>query len=138
MQMSYAGSEIVSENWPGRDKGCMPAFPETYRLVLPGTPEQAVASWSSADRSSGRSGTGGSAANQRLTATWAAAVTAPARICGYMSWPGSVRVLAAIDLDMTVTSLVKTYARGHGTSYPDLPWEPKQAFGAVASFYAAH
>jgi hypothetical protein len=23
-------------------------------------------------------------------------------------------------------------------TYPDLPWEPKQAFGAVASFYAAH
>ena len=42
------------------------------------------------------------------------------------------------DLDMTATSLVKTYARGHGTTYPDLPWEPKQAFGAVASFYATH
>src|SRR5271166_2750947 len=35
--------------------------------------EQAVASWSSADRSSGRSGTGGSAVAQRLTATCAAA-----------------------------------------------------------------
>ncbi len=42
------------------------------------------------------------------------------------------------DLDMTSTSLVKTYARGHGTTYPEMPWEPKQAFGAVASFYATH
>jgi hypothetical protein len=42
------------------------------------------------------------------------------------------------DLDMTSTSLVKTYEHGHGTAYPDLPWEPKQSFGAVASFYAAH
>jgi hypothetical protein len=42
------------------------------------------------------------------------------------------------DLDMTSTSLVKTYARGHGSTYPDLPWEPKLAFGAVASFYASH
>ena len=42
------------------------------------------------------------------------------------------------DLDMTSTSLVKTYERGHGTTYPGLPWEPKQAFGAVASFYATH
>ena len=42
------------------------------------------------------------------------------------------------DLDMTSTSLVKTYARGHGTTYPGMPWEPKQAFGAVASFYATH
>jgi endo-1,4-beta-mannosidase len=41
------------------------------------------------------------------------------------------------DLDMTATSLVKTYARGHGSTYPDLPWEPKQAFSAVAGFYAA-
>ncbi len=41
------------------------------------------------------------------------------------------------DLDMTATSLVKTYARGHGSTYPDMPWEPKQAFGAVASFYVA-
>jgi hypothetical protein len=42
------------------------------------------------------------------------------------------------DLDMTSTSLVKTYARGHGTTYPEMPWEPKQAFSAVASFYATH
>ena len=42
------------------------------------------------------------------------------------------------DLDMTSTSLVKTYERGHGTTYPGLPWEPKQAIGAVASFYATH
>ena len=42
------------------------------------------------------------------------------------------------DLDMTSTSLVKTYARGHGTTYPELPWEPKPAFNAVASFYAIH
>jgi hypothetical protein len=39
---------------------------------------------------------------------------------------------------MTSTALVKTYERGHGTTYPGLPWEPKQAFDAVASFYATH
>ena len=39
---------------------------------------------------------------------------------------------------MTSTSLVKTYERGNGTTYPCLPWEPKQAFSAVASFYATH
>lgn len=42
------------------------------------------------------------------------------------------------DLDMTSTALVKTGERGHGTTYPGLPWEPKPAFGAVASFYATH
>lgn len=38
---------------------------------------------------------------------------------------------------LTATSLIKTLARGRGTTYPDMPWEPKHAFGAVASFYAA-
>jgi hypothetical protein len=42
------------------------------------------------------------------------------------------------DLDMTSTALVKTCERGPGTTYPGLPWEPKQAFGAVAGFYATH
>ena len=42
------------------------------------------------------------------------------------------------DLDMTSTALVKTCERGHGTTYPGLPWEPKPAFAAVASFYATH
>jgi hypothetical protein len=42
------------------------------------------------------------------------------------------------DLDITATSLVKTYARGHGSTYPDMPWEPKQTFSAIASFYATH
>lgn len=39
------------------------------------------------------------------------------------------------DLDMSALSLVKTYARGHGTTYPDLTREPKEAFHAVAEFY---
>jgi hypothetical protein len=38
------------------------------------------------------------------------------------------------DLDMTSTALVKTCERGRGTG--GLPWEPKPAFAAVASFYA--
>jgi hypothetical protein len=40
------------------------------------------------------------------------------------------------DLDMASYSLVKTYADQHGTTYPDLPWEPKEAFHAVADYYA--
>jgi hypothetical protein len=41
------------------------------------------------------------------------------------------------DLDIGALSLVKTYAHGHGTTYPDLTWEPKESFRAVADFYAA-
>ena len=37
---------------------------------------------------------------------------------------------------MSGMALVKTYADGHGTTYPDMTWEPKQAFRAVAGYYA--
>lgn len=43
------------------------------------------------------------------------------------------------DLDTDSFGLVKPYPHGRlGTSYPDVPWEPKQAFGAVADYYANH
>lgn len=42
------------------------------------------------------------------------------------------------DLDMNAFALVKTYRHGNGSTYPDMTWEPKQSFHAVASFYAAH
>ncbi len=41
------------------------------------------------------------------------------------------------DLDMSALSLVKTYTDRHGTTYPDMSWEPKQSFTAVANYYAA-
>ncbi len=42
------------------------------------------------------------------------------------------------DLDMNAFSLVKTYRRGKGTTCPDMNWEPKQSFSAVADFDAGH
>ena len=42
------------------------------------------------------------------------------------------------DLDMNAFALVKTYRHGRGATYPDMNWEPKQSFSAVADFYAAH
>lgn len=43
------------------------------------------------------------------------------------------------DLDIDSFALVKTLPRGRrGTAYPDLPWEPKQSFHAVADYYAGH
>ncbi|MGO9179168.1 MAG: abortive infection protein [Candidatus Limnocylindrales bacterium] len=42
------------------------------------------------------------------------------------------------DLDMSSFALVKTYADGrHGATYPDMPWEPKASFRAVADYYAS-
>jgi len=43
------------------------------------------------------------------------------------------------DLDMDSMSLVKSLPRRqHGSVYPDMPWEPKEAFGAVARHFADH
>lgn len=40
------------------------------------------------------------------------------------------------DLDRESSSLVKYYEGGkHGTTYPDMTWEPKEAFKAVAEYY---
>lgn len=36
---------------------------------------------------------------------------------------------------MGALSLVKTYASGRGATYPDMTWEPKESFRAVADFY---
>ena len=41
------------------------------------------------------------------------------------------------DLDMNSYSLVKSYEGGrHGTTYTEMPWEPKESFKAVADNYA--
>jgi hypothetical protein len=40
------------------------------------------------------------------------------------------------DLDASALSIVRTLPRGqHGTTYPDVGWEPKEAFRAVAAYY---
>ncbi|HZW57300.1 MAG TPA: hypothetical protein VFF30_13510 [Nitrososphaerales archaeon] len=43
------------------------------------------------------------------------------------------------DLDMASMSLVKSYSNGrHGVTYPDMNWEPKESFRAVADYYLKH
>jgi hypothetical protein len=43
------------------------------------------------------------------------------------------------DLDMASYSLVKSYSDGkHGSTYPDMTWEPKESFWAVADYYGRH
>ncbi|MEV4670725.1 hypothetical protein AB0K34_03640 [Actinomadura sp. NPDC049382] len=39
------------------------------------------------------------------------------------------------DLDLASYGIVKVLEDGHGTTYPDMPWEPKVAFTAVADHY---
>ena len=43
------------------------------------------------------------------------------------------------DLDVASTGLVRCYeGRKRGTTYPDMHWEPKESFRAVADYYARH
>jgi len=43
------------------------------------------------------------------------------------------------DLDMASSSLVKYFDDGkQGSTYPDMPWEPKESFKAVADYYTKH
>jgi hypothetical protein len=40
------------------------------------------------------------------------------------------------DLDATALSIVRTLPRGqHGMTHPDVGWEPKEAFHAIAHYY---
>ena len=39
------------------------------------------------------------------------------------------------DLDMASWGVVKVLEHGHGDTYPDMPWEPKVAFAALADCY---
>jgi len=42
------------------------------------------------------------------------------------------------DLDMASYSVVKTYTDRNGTTYHDMPWEPKKSFATLAEYYAKH
>ncbi|MFG2004094.1 hypothetical protein ACGFNU_33540 [Spirillospora sp. NPDC048911] len=42
------------------------------------------------------------------------------------------------DLDLSSYGIVKVYEDRRGATYPDLPWEPKAAFAAVADYYREH
>ncbi|GII77740.1 hypothetical protein Sru01_27220 [Sphaerisporangium rufum] len=42
------------------------------------------------------------------------------------------------DLDLASYGIVKVYEDRLGATYPDLPWEPKAAFTALADFYREH
>ena len=42
------------------------------------------------------------------------------------------------DFDLGSFGIVKSLIGTHGTTYPDLPWEPKASFAAVAEFFGRH
>lgn len=42
------------------------------------------------------------------------------------------------DLDMASYSVVKTFKEGNGKTYPDMSWEPKESFTALARYFTTH
>ncbi|WP_067472309.1 hypothetical protein [Actinomadura hibisca] len=42
------------------------------------------------------------------------------------------------DLDLASYGIVKVHEDRPGTAYPDMPWEPKAAFAALADYYKTH
>ncbi|MGA2035846.1 MAG: hypothetical protein ABSG68_26665 [Thermoguttaceae bacterium] len=54
----------------------------------------------------------------------------------FLSQISSYDAIPRNDIDMAGSSLAKRYAGGkHGTTYPDMEWEPKESFRAVADYY---
>jgi len=48
------------------------------------------------------------------------------------------REMMGVDLDPHVLDGFAGPMGEHGVTYPDLPWEPKESFRAVAAYYASH
>jgi hypothetical protein len=59
-------------------------------------------------------------------------------VCEFVTAGATTSEEPRYDLDMNAFSLVKTYRHGKGATYPDMNWEPKQSFSAVADFYSHH
>lgn len=48
------------------------------------------------------------------------------------------RTLLGVEIDPDVLQRFSGVVDEHGVTYPDMPWEPKEAFRAVAAYFANH
>ncbi len=69
-------------------------------------------------------------------ASWTAARIDGAFICTFIEPIAPYNEDPRYDLDMSALALVKTYERRQGTTFPDMAWDPIEAFFAVANCYA--
>jgi hypothetical protein len=67
---------------------------------------------------------------------WSAARTAVLFVHTFVDCQAPTNPVLKYDLYISSMSLVKLLKNGRNAAYPDLPWEPKQAFRAVADYYA--
>jgi hypothetical protein len=60
---------------------------------------------------------------------------APARGCEGICYGMPHRSNPREDFDMASWGVVKVLEHRKGSTYPDMPWEPKAAFTALADYY---
>jgi hypothetical protein len=58
-------------------------------------------------------------------------------VCTFVCYGWPHRSNPREDLDIASWGIVKVLENRQGTTYPDVPWEPKAAFTALADFYRA-
>jgi hypothetical protein len=56
-------------------------------------------------------------------------------VCTFVCYGLPYRSDPRLDLDMASWGVVKVLENRRGSTYPDMPWEPKAAFTALADFY---
>ena len=57
-------------------------------------------------------------------------------VCTFVDYLAPTSADPRYDLDMSSLAIVKLTEDGRGTTYPDMQWEPKEAFRALAKYYA--
>jgi hypothetical protein len=65
-----------------------------------------------------------------------AAGVAGAFVCTFVDYLAPTDHQPKYDLDMSALSIVKLMENRHGSTYPEMEWEPKEAFRAIADFYS--
>jgi hypothetical protein len=56
-------------------------------------------------------------------------------VCTFVDYLAPFDHQAKYDLDMSALSIVKVVEDRRGSTYPDMEWEPKESFKAIADFY---
>jgi hypothetical protein len=59
-------------------------------------------------------------------------------VCTFVDYLAPTDHQPKYDLDMSALSIVKLTENRHGSTYPEMEWEPKEAFNAIADYYLDH
>jgi hypothetical protein len=57
-------------------------------------------------------------------------------VCTFVDYLAPTDHQPKYDLDMSALSIVKLAENRRGSTYPEMEWEPKEAFEAISDFYS--